>query len=342
MVMISTQFATPCGPFTLSHLAEVSKARLYNEKAGSFLVTNIETLSNATATSLAMLHQRKYIKALKQSLAGACIIKDEFVEHAPDTMHLLIHDNPYKAYALIAQVFYPESPFPSFIAPSAHLEATASIGVDCYVAQGAYIGKNVRIGNRCKIGVNTFIGDNVILGDDCCIENNVSVCNTIMGNNVLIYPGACIGQEGFGFASDAEGHYKIPHRGCVIIGNHVEIGANTCIDRGSLTNTEIGDWCRIDNLVQIGHNVKVGKGTIICGHAAIAGSSKIGEYVTLSGKVGISGHLTIGDYATILVGATVIQDVEPKARMGGFPAVKDRDWHKQTRYLKKLSKSRGF
>ncbi|BCA96600.1 UDP-3-O-acylglucosamine N-acyltransferase 2 [Legionella antarctica] len=338
--MNSFQFATPRGPFNLSQLAKVSGALVFKEESGSFMVSNIATLSAAQSDNLSMLHQKKYLKALKSSQAGACIIAPEYIGYAPQTMHLLVHQNPYKAYALVLQAFYPEQPFSSFTAPSAYISATATIGKECFIAHGAYIGENVSIGERCKIGVNAVIGDGVVMGDDCRIESSVSIAHSIIGNRVLVYAGARIGQDGFGFASDAQGHYKIPHRGGVLIGNDVEIGANTCIDRGSLENTVIEDWCRVDNLVQIGHNVTVGKNTIICGQVGIAGSSNLGEFVILSGKVGISGHLTIGNQANILVGSTVIQDVEPGARMGGYPAVSDRSWHKQTRFLKKNSKTK--
>ncbi|WP_392538239.1 UDP-3-O-(3-hydroxymyristoyl)glucosamine N-acyltransferase [Legionella sp. 227] len=337
--MTPFRFSTPKGPFSLAYLAECSGASLHHHDGATYTVSDVAPLSNAQVNHLSMLHEKKYISALKTSRAGACIISPNYVHHAPTQMHLLIHPNPYKAYALIAQVFYPADSITGFIAPTAFIAANATLGPECYIAHGAYIGEHVRIGARCKIGVNTFIGDGVVIGDDCCIENNVSISHTVMGNKVMIYPGACIGQDGFGFAGDKQGYYKIPQAGGVVIGNNVEIGANTCIDRGSMENTEIGDWCRLDNLVQIGHNVKIGKGSILCGQVGIAGSSHLGEYVTLAGKVGISGHLTIGDGATILVGSTATQNVEPGARVGGYPALHDRDWHRQTYFLKKWIKN---
>lgn len=334
------RFSTPKGPFSLASLANCSGALLYNDKGGDFLIADIAPLSSAQSNNLSMLHQKKYRPALKTSHAGACIVSPRDIDHAPKNMYLLIHDNPYKAYALIAQTFYPTPSFPSFRADSASIAANATLGPNCHIAHGAYIGENVQIGARCKIGVNSYIGDGVVIGDDCRIENNVSISHTVMGHHVLIYPGARIGQEGFGFASDDQRYYKIPHIGGVIIGNHVEIGSNTCIDRGSMTNTEIGDWCRLDNLVQIGHNVKIGKHTILCGQVGIAGSSNIGDYVTLGGKVGISGHLCIGDRTMVLFGSSVIQDIEPGERIGGYPALPARDWHKQTHFLKKTFKKK--
>ncbi len=339
--MLSSQFAIPCGPFTLEELAKISGASLVGNKGASFMVFDLATLSEAKSNTLSLLHQKKYLQALKSSLAGACIIAPEYVDYAPKTMHLLVHSNPYKAFALIAQHFFPMEKISSFIAPSAYIAPSAIIGDGCFIGHGAYISNNVTIGSRCKIGVNTFIGDGVSIGDECRIENNVSIQHTIMGKKVMVYPGACIGQDGFGFASDEQGHYKIPHRGGVVIGNEVSIGANTCIDRGTLDNTVIEDWCRLDNLVQIGHNVKVGKGSILVAQVGIAGSSQLGKFVVLAGKVGVSGHLTIGDQATVLASSTVIQDVPKKARMGGFPAIPAREWHKQTCFLKKKLTTRN-
>ncbi len=333
--MFSRKFSNPCGPFSLSYLAQIADAYVYNDNGSSFVVSNVTSLTEAQSDSISMLNNKKYIGSLKQSLAGACIVEPANIVHAPKSMYLLVHKNPYKAYALIAQAFYPEQQSTNFIDSSAYCAPSATIGADCFIAHGAYIGDNVTIGDRCSIGVNTYIGSNVVIGHECRLESHVSISNTIMGNNVLIYPGARIGQDGFGFASDVEGHYKIPHQGGVIIGDNVSIGANTCIDRGSLKNTEIGDWCRIDNLVQIGHNVVVGRGSILCGQTGIAGSSTLGEFVTAGGQVGISGHITIGSYSTILVGSTVVKTIAPGSRVGGYPAIPYRDWHKQTALLKR-------
>ena len=332
------KFANKCGPFSLAELGDISGAKIISKDTppSSFIIHDVVSLFEARENDLSVLHQKKYVKELVRSLAGACIVAPAYVTYAPQSMHLLVHKNPYKAFALILQAFYPFEKNEAYIADNACISKSANIGSSCRIEHGAYIGKNVVIGDRCKIGVNTYIGDGVAIGDDCQIESNVSISNTIMGNNVLVYPGARIGQDGFGFASDEHGHYKIPHRGRVLIGNDVAIGANTCIDRGSLKDTVIGDWCRIDNLVQIGHNVKIGKGSIIAAQAALAGSTEVGEFVSLGGQVGIASHSKIGNRAILAAKTGVMKDIQAGAIMGGCPAVPIRDWHKQTITLRRM------
>ena len=338
--MSSSKFVNKSGPFTLSELATLSGAKIFGDDldSRSFLVQDLASLSEATATDLSVLHQKKYVKTLGDSLAGACIIAPEYTHYAPPCMRLLVHKNPYKAYALIAQAFYPAEKHGPYIAETAHVSNNVILGEDCRIEHGAYVGSDVTIGDRCKIGVNTYIGSGVTIGNDCHIENNVSISNTIMGNHVLIYPGARIGQDGFGFASDAQGHYKIPHRGIVLIGHNVAIGANTCIDRGSLNNTVIEDWVRIDNLVQVGHNSKIGKGSVIAGQVGLAGSSELGEFVLLAGQVGVAAHSKIGKGAIIMAQAGVMKDVEAGTSVGGCPAIPIRDWHRQTVLLHRIVK----
>lgn len=333
-----TKVDVKCKPLSLQELATISGAQLYrNGSEDLFLVQGLASLAEADKTQLCVLHHKKYLGALKKSGAGACIIAPTYVDSAPKNMHLLVHENPYKAYALIAQALYsPNDEKKGFISEKAHISSTAIIGEGCIIEPGAYIGEQVIIGKGSKIGVNTFIGERVVIGEDCLIENNVSISHAIIGNKTIIYPGARIGQDGFGFASDKEGHYKIPHLGRVIIGDDVEIGANTCIDRGSLNDTVIEDLCRIDNLVQIGHNVKVGKGSVLVAQVGVAGSTELGKFVALAGQVGVIGHLKVGDGAMVFAKSAVFKNVQPGAKMAGYPAVPLWSWHRQIAYLKKI------
>jgi UDP-3-O-[3-hydroxymyristoyl] glucosamine N-acyltransferase len=195
----------------------------------------------------------------------------------------------------------------------------------------------VVIGNNSSIDHNSVIKRNVVIGNNTKIASNVTISHSVIGNNVIIHPGTRIGQDGFGFASDHTGHLKVPQLGIVKIGDFVEIGANTTIDRGSAQDTIIGDMCQIDNLVQLGHNVQLGKACVIVAQVGIAGSTKLGDFVILGGQVGVAGHLKIGNQVQVAAQSGIAQNIEDKQIMGGSPAVPIRQWHKQTFCLKKLA-----
>ena len=203
----------------------------------------------------------------------------------------------------------------------------------------AHISEDVIIGEGCYIGENTYIGAGVKLGNECFIANNCSISYAVIGNNLVLHPGARIGQDGFGFAPSNSGITKVPQLGRVVIGNFVEIGANTCIDRGAIDDTIIGDHTKIDNLVQIGHNVNIGSHCIIVAQTGIAGSSHIGDGTMLGGQTGISGHVTVGKKVVLAAQGGIISDVADGEVLGGTPAVPIRQWHKQTIILKKLISS---
>ena len=332
----------PLGPFSLLELEIIAGVKAMGplEALAAFKVRNIASLEKAKSSDLCVLHNKKYLRALAASSAGACIIPEELADYVPPSMYRLIHPNPYKAFALIAQAFYPLPRIQAYRSEHAYVAKTAQIGKDCVIEYGCYIGEGAVIGDQTYIGVHAYIGEGVIIGNDCFIDNQVTITHTTMGDHVVIYPGARIGQDGFGFASDSQGHYKIPHLGQVIIGNHVEIRANTCIDRGTLDDTIIGDHCHIDNLVQIGHNVSVGEGTVMAGQCGIAGSTKIGKFVMLAGQVGVAGHLTIGDRATVLAQSGVMKNIANEDIQGGSPSLSAKKWHQQTRFLKKITEEK--
>ena len=326
--------------FTMSSLERISGGALLQNDFREKEICGVASLTLARSTDISFFHHKKYLTAFKQSQAGACITAPGYENAAPENMAILIHPNPYKAYALIMQAFHPEIPTGHYRSPTAYIAKTAVLGQDCHIEHGAYIGEHVTIGDRCKIGVNSYIGDGVHMGNDCIIENNASICHAEIGNKLRVYPGARIGQDGFGFASDANGHYKIPHLGKVIIGDDVSIGANSCIDRGSVSNTIIEECCRIDNLVQIGHNVKIGKGSILCAQVGIAGSTVIGKFVTFAGKAGAINNISIGDGATVLGGSIAMNTIDAGARVGGHPAIEAKSWLRQAVFLKKQTQSK--
>ena len=335
--MVDSRFFENYGPFSLGELAEISGATLADPADSTRIIKGVSTLEKAEANEISFLSNRKYIEAFEKTNAGACVIEQRYHSKAPSGMAVLISNNPYHVFARIATAFYAPYTAPATIAPTASIHKTAIIGKECVIGEYAVIGPYVEIGDHCSIGTGTVIGHGVMMGNHCQIGSHVSISFALIGNNAIIHPGVRIGQDGFGFAFDGKIHFKVPQLGRVLIGHHVEIGANSCIDRGSGGDTMIGDDCKIDNLVQIGHNVELGRGCIIVAMAGIAGSSKLGDFVVVGGQVGISGHLTIGSGAQLAAQAGAIRDVAAKAVVGGTPAVPIKQWHRQSALLSKLA-----
>lgn len=326
------------GPYKLSIIAAEIGCDISGLNADAEFI-DIKSLSLAESKDLSFLSNKKYLEEYRNSKAGACIVPLDFVDDSEKDIILLKSSNPYYAYAKAIDLFYKNGKQNSSqIMPSAYIAATAKIGKNCYIGHNVVIENEVVIGDNCIIESGTIIDFKVKIGNNARIDSNVTISHTIIGDNVVILPGVRLGQDGFGFATDKGIHKKIYHTGRVIIGNDVEIGANSCIDRGSMNDTIIEDLCRIDNLVQIGHNAHIKKGAIIVAQVGIAGSSTIGSYCALGGQVGVAGHLTIADYVQIAGQGGVIQDITEAGIMGGTPAVPIRDWHKQTILLKKLVK----
>jgi UDP-3-O-[3-hydroxymyristoyl] glucosamine N-acyltransferase len=221
------------------------------------------------------------------------------------------------------------------------IDPTARLDEGCAVEANAAIGPRVEIGRRCHIGANSVIGAGCVLGDDVRVGPNVSISHSIIGSRVRLYPGARIGQDGFGFAPDPGGHVKIPQLGRVIIEDDVEIGANSAIDRGAGLDTVIGAGSMIDNLVQIGHNVQMGRGCVLCGQAGIAGSTRLGDYVFIAAQGGLAGHLSIGSAARIGAQAGVMRDVPPGETVIGAPAVPQKEFFRQVATLQRLARKKG-
>ena len=234
-------------PQNLDDLAKIVDAQVNGD--GRFLIHDVASLADATNKDISFLDNIKYKNDFKTTKAGACIVSSEMAEFAPEGCHLLISKNPYKSYALIAQAFYPVQTPPAHISDKAIVADSASIGEGCHIEAGAIVGENVTLGTNCWIEAGAVIRDNVQIGNNSRIGTNASISHTIMGEGSRLYPGACVGQDGFGFAIDPAGHVKVPQLGRVIIGDHVEIGSNTCIDRGAGPDTIIGDGAWIDNCV---------------------------------------------------------------------------------------------
>ncbi|MEM6903423.1 MAG: UDP-3-O-(3-hydroxymyristoyl)glucosamine N-acyltransferase [Pseudomonadota bacterium] len=328
------------GPFTLGYLAELTGAELSNSKANDVEIEDVAPLGDAAAGQLTFLDNRKYVPAFRETKAAACLVQPDLVDQAPDDLVCLVSEKPYRAYGMVAQAFYPEPVAKSGIGPGAVVDASATVDPAAEIGANAVIGAEVTIGAHTVIGANAVIGDHVQIGERCRIGANASVSHALIGNDVKLYPGVRIGQDGFGFDMGPEGHLRIPQLGRVIIEDDVEIGANATVDRGAGPDTVIGKGVRIDNLVQLGHNVKIGPGVVLVAQSGISGSTEMGPFSVLAAQAGIAGHLKVGAGAQIGAQAGVMRDVEMGEKVIGSPAVPIKQFFRQVSTLKKLAEGR--
>ena len=288
------------------------------------------------------LNNRKYLPALAETKAGAVIVHADMRDRVPASSVAIVADDPQVAWARVAALFHPLPPVAPGIHPSAVVAASAQIDPSAQIGPLAVIGEDAVIGPRCHIGPLVIVGDGVELGRDVRIGPHASVTHALIGDRVYIYPGARIGQEGFGFAITPQGFHTIPQVGRVVIEDDVEIGANTTVDRGALQDTVIGAGTRIDNLVQIAHNVRIGKACVIVAHVGVSGSTVLEDQVVLAGQVGVAGHLRIGKGARIGAQAGVISDVPPRAEMIGAPAQPVKSFFKEVATIRRWVRDGGI
>lgn len=335
--MIRSRFFDKKSDFlTLSQIIEITGAIVSEGVDLQQKVSDISTLEKADVTQISFFNSGQYFDKFQATKAGFCFVDEKSKERAPQGLVSLVHKNPYFAYAKIAEAFYKTKDI-EFDGKNL-IHPTAKIGEGSKIAPNAYIGKNVEIGKNCFVGPSASIMDNCVLGDNCIVNAGAVISFAIIGNNCIFLNGAKIGQDGFGFAHNAGVNHKIIQLGIVEIGNDVEIGANSCVDRGAIENTKISDGAKLDNLVQIAHNVTIGRGTVMAGCSAVAGSTKIGNFVQVGGGSSIGGHITVGDGVRIAGMSGVMRDIEPMQVMAGIPVQPIRDWHKINSKLLSLIK----
>lgn len=304
---------------------------------GNLLVDGVGTLALAGPSQVTFLANPSYRKQLPSTRAGAVILKTEDAESCPT--NCLLAQDPYVAYARIATLFDHRPAAVAGIHPTAVVAGTARIGNGVSIGAHAVISDDCIIGDACTIGPGTVLETACRLDKGCRLSANVTLGHGVrLGQRVLVHPGAVIGADGFGIAFDTDHWEKVPQLGSVVIGDDCEIGANTCIDRGAVSDTVLEDDVRIDNLCQIGHNVHIGAHTAIAANSGISGSTRIGRYCLLGGSVGLTGHLEIADRTTITAGSEVTRSIrEPGTHWSGsLPSLPASDWNRNLARLRKL------
>lgn len=319
-------FFPPSGAVRLDHLAQVTGATLSRPEFGEVCISSIAPLEAAGKGALAFLENAAYAKHAASTQATACFISPRFSEKLNPACIGLITPDPYRAFAKAAAILYPSAAAPQAIfggngiAPGAFIHTDARLESGVTVDPGVVIGAGAEIGAGTVLCANAVIGAQVRIGRNCAIGPGASITHALVGNRVILHAGVRLGQDGFGFAMGPGGHLKVPQVGRVIVQDDVEIGANTTVDRGANRDTIIGEGTKIDNLVQIGHNVVIGRHCVIVGQVGISGSTVLEDYVVLGGQVGIAGHLRIGMGAQVGAKSGVMNDLAAGGKYLGAPA----------------------
>ena len=316
------------GPISIDKISELLKIKI--DISSNFEIAYIKDLSNADQNSLTFFHSTKYKELAQSTKASYCLTTDLLKDYLPKTCKPIIVENVLIATSMITSKLYPTSIEDEFDSEVKNIEQTNFKDKVIY-GKNVLVGENVEIGSNCLIGHNTTIEKNVKIGNNCKIGSNTIIRNSIIKDNVSILDNCVIGKKGFGFFPIKSKNLRYPHIGVVIINDNCEIGCGATIDRGSMSNTEIGKNTFLDNQVHIAHNVKIGENTIIAGQVGIAGSSIIGSQVRIGGQAGISGHLKIGDNVDIAGGSGVIKDIPNNTKVMGYPAKNIREFLRENK-----------
>jgi len=331
----NARFFSRSGPHSL---AVVAKAACGVAREHVLLLEGVAPLQTAGRHEVSFLDNRRYAAALEHTSAGAVIVHPDMQARVPAATVSILTNEPYAGWARVASLFHPVPSVSPGIHPSAVVAVDALIDPSAEVGPLTVIESGAEIGAGCRIGPGAIIGSGVIVGRDCRIGAHASLSHAVLGARVYVYPGARIGQEGFGFTSVKSGFLTVPQLGRVIIEDDVEVGANTTIDRGSARDTVIGAGSRLDNQVQIGHNVVLGRCCVIVAQVGISGSTVLEDFVRVGGQAAMAGHLRIGRGAQIGAQAGVISDLPSGATVLGSPAQLKQDFFRQVVTLKQMAR----
>jgi len=317
---------------TLRELAEYVNGTVVGDE--NLLISAVAGIEDAEQGQISFIANPKYREKLQDTKASAIIVSSGLDTNGLPSIHV---DNPYLAFAQVLALFAQKKHPPIGVHETCVIGEDSSIGDQCAIGAYVTVGKHVKIGDRNVIYPGVVIGDGVVIGSNSVIYSHVSILQDVsIGSRVIIHSGTVIGSDGFGLAPDGEKYYKIPQVGSVIIEDDVEIGANVTIDRATLGETRIHRGVKIDNLVQIAHNVVIGENSVIVAQVGISGSTKVGKRVTLAGQVGLVGHIQIGDSVMIGAQSGVTKSVPDKTLLSGSPAVEHRLWKKSQVALLRL------
>ena len=332
--MGDARFFPQAGPHAAAVIAEAAGATVASGDANRMLL-GVAPLQTATAGDLSFLDNRRYADALAATAAGAVLVHSTLLDRVPAGCVALVTDAPYLGWARATALFHPRPTVDAGIHPSAIIAPSARIDPSAEIGPLVVIGADVDIGADCQIAAGAVIGASCVIGAGCRIGVQSTISHAILGRRVVTYPGVRIGQDGFGFAPGPTGMVSVPQLGLVRIGDDVEIGANTTVDRGSAQDTVIGAGTRIDNLVQIGHNVRIGQHCVIVAQVGISGSAVLEDFVIIGGQAGVAGHLTIGRKTRIGAQSGVMADVPAGQDYVGSPAQKVKSFFRQVALLKR-------
>jgi UDP-3-O-[3-hydroxymyristoyl] glucosamine N-acyltransferase len=329
------RFFLRSGPHALAAVVAAAGGSAEGEEGRLF--SGVAPLQTAGPEHVSFLDNRRYTPALVATHAGAVIVHPDMVRRVPAGTIAIVTPEPYLGWARVTALFHPAPPLRPGVHEAAVVDPSASVDSSAEVGPLAVIGARAEIGPRCRIGAAAVIGEGVVIGPDCRVGAHASVSHALLGARVYVYPGARIGQEGFGFATTPAGFVTVPQLGRVILEDDVEVGANSTVDRGSTQDTIIGAGSRLDNLVQIGHNVRIGRCCVVVGQAGISGSTVLEDFVMIGGQAGLTGHLHIGRGARLGAQAGVMADVQAGAELVGSPATPVRVFFRQVAALRRLA-----
>jgi UDP-3-O-[3-hydroxymyristoyl] glucosamine N-acyltransferase len=341
--MTEPQFFKSAKSLTIGEITTITGARPVAGVPLDHVITNIAPLDSARANDLTFFDNPKYLAELAGTHAGACFLAPRFANKARIGLAALVIDEPYRAFVTVARTLFPDALRPSLIfttsgiAPGAYVHPSARLESGVSLDPGVVVGPDAEIGTATAVAANAVVGPGVRIGRNCSIGAQTSILNTLIGDRVIIHPGCRLGQDGFGYALGRRAHTKVPQIGRVIVQDDVEIGAGSTIDRGANRDTVIGEGTKIDNLVQVGHNVVIGRHCVLVAQVGISGSVTLEDFVVLGARVGVNNHVTIGEGAQIAATAIVSRDVPPGVRYGGFPAKPVKQWMREVFLLERLA-----